>query len=410
MELTLHIGHFKTGSTAIQMHFDRHRKAYARQGWLYPESGKPMANKPNHSGLAFQELDAAGRTVARWYRSSKEYKRYKRGVATRAEDAMLAEVRQKQPDHLLVSSEEFIQFGGRHGVPADRTRALVASFGANSVHIVCYLRRPDRYLESWYNQRVKLGVSVPRLADDLAHYLGSVHVQYFDAVSYWTNLVGADRVSLLRYDDVRSDLISATIDAIGAPRLKLLERRREPVGVNPRLPDAFVEFARIYNEDRNRRGAANLRRVLTRLAHDPEIASTPVYFIDGAARRRLYEAFRPIDQQLAVLAGTGNSFFPDLEDMVKIDPTAISDVEAFERWAAMALQAVRDDAMDRGSRPGRDRTEGAASNPSTGGPAKSGRAKGGKGGKGGAGTSRAARGGAGKGRRTSVETVQQGEV
>lgn len=237
-----------------------------------------------------------------------------------------------------------MRFGGRRGVPAKTTRGLLADFGADHVHVLCYLRRPDRYLESWYNQLVKLGGSPLRLAESLDRYIGSIHVQYFDAVSYWTNVVKVDQLTLRRYDEVRDNLLETTLNAIGVPEVTRLERRKDPDDdVNPRLPNQFVEFARVFNQDRRPRGARKLRPVLARLARDRDIAATPVYFLDMKARKELLETFRPIDRQLASLAGTGNCFFPDLEEILEIDPAAISDVEAFERWGMLAFNAMRDE-------------------------------------------------------------------
>lgn len=347
MKLTIHIGHYKTGSTAIQTHFETHRAAYRRRGLLYPRAGKPLRSKVNHSALAYQELFQAGQPIGKWYRRSKEFRQFKLGQQVPAREQILKEIAKKRPDHVVLSSEEFIRFGGRKGVPAKTTKQLVAEFKADEVHVLCYLRRPDRYLESWYNQLIKLGGSPLRLAESLDRYIGSVHVQYFDAVSYWTNLVGVDRLTLRRYDDVRSNLLEATLEAIGVPEITRLEQRKEPdTDPNPRIPDAFVEFARVFNQDRKPKGARKLRPVLRRLARDREIAETPVYFLDMPARKLLLETFRPIDRQLASLAGTGSTFFPDLEDMLEIDPNAISDVDAFDRWGVLALNAMRDDFDD----------------------------------------------------------------
>ena len=259
-------------------------------------------------------------------------------------DEILKEVNRKSPEHLVLSSEEFIRFGGRRGVATKVAKDLIADYSPESIHIVCYLRRPDRYLESWYNQLIKLGQSPPRLAESLDRYIDSVHVQFFDAVSYWANLPGVDRVTLRRYDDVSDNLLENTLDAIGVPEISRLEKRKEPdQDVNPRVPNQFIEFARAFNQDRRPRGARKLRPVLARLAKDPEIGGTPVYFLDAPARKQLLETFRPIDRQLAALAGTGETFFPDLAEMVEIDSSAISDLEAFERWGMLAFRAVRDE-------------------------------------------------------------------
>ena len=344
MKLTVHIGHYKTGSTAIQTHFDSHRGAYRRRGLLYPKAGKPLRSKMNHSALAYQILYDAGQPIGKWYRRSKEFQSYKRGEQEPARSQILTEVAKRQPDHLVLSSEEFIRFGGRRGVASSVAKSLLADFSADSVHIICYLRRPDRYLESWYNQLIKLGQSPPRLAESVDRYIGSVHVQFFDAVSYWTNLPGVDQVTLKRYDQVRDNLLEDTLESIGVPDVTRLERRKEPdQDVNPRVPDQFIEFARAFNQNRRPKGARQIRPVLARLAKDPDIGGTPVYFLDSPARKQLLETFRPIDRQLAALAGTGDTFFPDLEQMLEINPDAISDLEAFDRWAMLAFTAVRDD-------------------------------------------------------------------
>jgi hypothetical protein len=343
MKLTFHIGHYKTGSTAIQTFFDANRDRYRRNGWLYPSSGRPAPEKPNHSGVAFQTLLEADQPVASWYTRTKEFERYQRGEVPPARALILDEIEQEQPDHVLLSSELFIRFADRTGVPVSQAKELVHSFSPEQFGVVCYLRRPDRYLESWYNQQVKLGNTPPRLADDLDYYINSVHVQYFDAVSYWTNLVGAERLTLLRYDDVGESLIERVVSGIGAPVFrnpKVLDPTRR---ANPRVPDAFVEFLRTYNRDRRRGRSKRLKRVLSTLGRTPEIAQTPVHFLDVAARRRLFETFQPIDRQLAALAGSGSTFFPDLEDMMTVAPYSISDQEAFDRWAFMALEALRDD-------------------------------------------------------------------
>jgi hypothetical protein len=348
MKLTVHIGHYKTGSTAIQTHFDANREAYLANGLLYPLSGRPISTKGNHSGLAYQELNKAPKGYsAMWYVKSDAFRRYKRGQDLPARQQILREVERNQPDHVVLSSEEFIRFGGPQGVPVTTTRRLLQEFGADHIQVVCYLRRPDRYLESWYNQVVKLGESPLRLSDNLDAFLPTVHVQFFDAVSYWGNLTGVvDELTLMRYDDVRDHLVPSAIAAIGAPTDIESEEKGEPTEVNPRLPDQFVEFARVFNNYRRRRNIEEAWPVLNRLGHDPEIKQTPVYLLDANARRRLLEVFRPIDRQLAALAGTGDVFFPDIEDMINIDPDAISDVEAFHRWGMLALEAMRDEFDD----------------------------------------------------------------
>ena len=54
--------------------------------------------------------------------------------------------------------------GATRACPPSRRRTCIHALGVDHVTIVCYVRRPDRYLESWYNQLVKMGLPVARLS------------------------------------------------------------------------------------------------------------------------------------------------------------------------------------------------------------------------------------------------------
>ena len=269
-----------------------------------------------------------------------EFKEFAAGSRGRLLDTMLREIATKQPQQVLISTEEFIRFGGPHGVPQEVAARLIDDFDADSVQIVCYLRRPDRYLEAWYNQLIKAGRSPKRLARNLDRFMPTVHVQFAKAVAYWAELPGVTKVTLRRYEEAASDLLNDVTAAFEAPDLGSARKTASQSDLNLRLPDQFVEFARRANKAGGRSRRRNT--ILTDLAADPDIASVPVYFLDLAARERLLEEFRPIDERLASLAGTGSTFFADLDEMVDIDPAAISDREAFQRWRGVAEAATRD--------------------------------------------------------------------
>lgn len=355
MKLTLHIGHYKTGSTAIQTYFDLHRTAYLDHGWLYPRAGRPTPSKPNHTSLPFEELIDADRTVARWYQRTQRYKAFKSGTAEPAKDRVLDEVLRENPDHLVLSSEEFMLFGGRTGVPAATARQLIEYFDPGFVRVVCFLRRPDHYLESWYNQLVKLGSSTT-LNQQLPARLESVHVQYAQAVGYWKHDVGVDDVVVLRYDNAKSDVVTTLIEAIQAPVLAPDLRQEIPKDVNPRIPNTFVEVLRVLNPVLSFKGRAAVCELLTTLGEDPAINGVSVRMLDDAGRTRLHEVFHRINLELGDLAGHENGFlarlagrpsgfFADLDDMLLVNPDALSAAEAFARWAPDVLAAVREQGL-----------------------------------------------------------------
>ena len=130
---------------------------------LYPLAGRPVTEHASHSALAFQELHWSGSHLPYWYRDSPEFAAFKDATAPPARESMAAEIAATDADTIVVSSEEFVRFGSAQGVPFEQASEMVRALGVDQVTIICYLRRPDRYLESWYNQLVKLAVPLARL-------------------------------------------------------------------------------------------------------------------------------------------------------------------------------------------------------------------------------------------------------
>lgn len=141
MRWILHIGAPKTGSTAIQRLLCDNREALAQQGVLYPEVS---LRGFGHHDLAF--LLAGG--YPRWATPQP------RPLSDLQQD-LAAAVAAAPPDvhTLILSSENFYLFPR----PAE-LRDLLLSCGmapGEDVDVVCYVRRQDEALLSWYNQTVK---------------------------------------------------------------------------------------------------------------------------------------------------------------------------------------------------------------------------------------------------------------
>ncbi len=120
--LFLHIGVHRTGTTAIQRLLHHNREALRRQGFHY------AFDTENHTRLAspLQETDKASAEVVE-------------RLVQDAEEAGLPRV--------IVSGEDL----SRIPYP-DRLAPLMDHF---EVRVICYLRRQDRWMESWYNQHVR---------------------------------------------------------------------------------------------------------------------------------------------------------------------------------------------------------------------------------------------------------------
>lgn len=130
LEVWVHAGTPKTGTTSIQSFLQANRAQLAARGWYYPQSGIFPAMHPNHNHLTDhllsylrplqEELAAAGAT------------------------------------RVLLSAEDLLwQY------PSDESLQIFAAFlrrlGAAAVHVIFYLREPGAVLSSQLQMMVKLG-------------------------------------------------------------------------------------------------------------------------------------------------------------------------------------------------------------------------------------------------------------
>ncbi len=125
----LHIGPYKTGTTAIQSSLQKHRADLAEHGVLYPGSGV----RQRRASWA-----AVGRSP--------------RGMPTVGQDSwqkMLGEIHESDAHRVVVSSEDFTS------APAEAVRTIVDDLGADRVHVVMVIRPLDKLLPSSWQQRVK---------------------------------------------------------------------------------------------------------------------------------------------------------------------------------------------------------------------------------------------------------------
>ena len=172
--LVFHIGHRKTGSTALQSAFAASRARLAARGVLYPEPPHSV----NHRALKafFREGGAADATAAaRW-------------------EAIVAEVRAAAPQTVVLSAEGFFR-----PMTGPEMARLVAELGriAGTVEIVAYVRSPASYFLSSTQQHLKRAAEIripspTRCRDALEPYLlggpGRVIVRAFER----DRLVGGD--------------------------------------------------------------------------------------------------------------------------------------------------------------------------------------------------------------------------
>lgn len=142
-QVFLHIGHYKTGSSAIQHFLSSHADGLRRHGFLYPPCSRPRNNPTNHGHLALSLARAHGFVPPAWY-----------GEDIGA-DAAFAELdrtlRDAPEERVILSSEEFVQLALRDD-PDAAVADLAARLANYRVTVLFYIREPLSLLKSWFNE------------------------------------------------------------------------------------------------------------------------------------------------------------------------------------------------------------------------------------------------------------------
>lgn len=235
VDLVLHIGMTKTGSTSIQHFLRENRDALADHGWLYPRT----PGKTRHVRLGFfvksdEELAKTGAWVTGDYPEPAVFrKRFPKRLTAELVGSGLQRA---------ILSEEFLWQATRLSAVRELTAPI-----ARSTRVVVYLRRQDDHLVSAYQQSVR-GGDTQRI-DSFAAVRGrSAAYDYASRLAGWQRDVAPDELVVRRFESAhfpggslyQDFLTSAGVD-VAADGLATPPRRNESLDADA------VEFVRIYN-------------------------------------------------------------------------------------------------------------------------------------------------------------------
>ncbi|MDF1606186.1 hypothetical protein [Nocardioides sp. YIM 152315] len=275
----VHIGPHKTGSTAVQVAFHDAREQLAAHGVHYAGSGRRPRLAGWSIGLAGKKYGVERPPVRHW-------------------DDLVAEVAAAGDQRVCISNEDF----GR--ATREQRQRIVDDLGGERVHVVAVARRLDSYLPSQWQERVKAGVTLSwedwlrivldRDADQ-RHYERMNVWRAHDVgrlLRNWTEVVGAERVTLIVNDGADRSLLPRTFERLlGLPDGLLVP---DPSQSNPSLSWAEVELVRathrafedlgVDRRDRDPWAAAGLVRHLQGVDLPRATPTTPP-FPDWAAEQ-----------------------------------------------------------------------------------------------------------------------------
>ncbi|HVH02024.1 MAG TPA: hypothetical protein VM891_03575 [Amaricoccus sp.] len=209
MQLVIHAGIHRTGTTSLQRALARNRAALLARGVAYP------GEAPNHQALAWELV--RGKSGAR---------------------EVLALVEAAGAPRVVLSGEDF-------AIHED-LGWLAAVAARHDVRVVIYLRRQDHWLMSWYNQHVKWPFDREKSGMDPQAFLatlGDFHwLDYEKLLGRWSAVLGQEGVEAAvlekgQVEDATPDFLArAGIDPEGLD----LDAER----VNDSLPVHMLEIAR----------------------------------------------------------------------------------------------------------------------------------------------------------------------
>ena len=243
----VHVGPYKTGTTAIQTSLHRHRADMLAHGVLYP-------------GEDHRQFRQGWALMGRGPRGVKP-------VHPHEWDDMVEEVRRSDAARVCISTEDLAS------AEPDTAAKLVHDLGSDRVHLAMVVRRLDRLMPSAWQQRVKSSNEWRSyeqwleevLADEPAKGPGSTfwHNHGVDALlGRWLHVLPPDQMTLVVADESDRSQLMRTFEALlGLPDGLLTPGPRD----NSSLTLDRIELYRRLNEAFDRHGWTDDRR--RRLLH-----------------------------------------------------------------------------------------------------------------------------------------------
>lgn len=234
--LIIHIGHYKTGTTALQVFFEENPHFLAKHGFQYPEA---RMHSSKHSDYAFSILRAAGveKLMHGYFEPT-------------TPQEMWGELYRHIEDHdypyTLISSEELMRLG-----QFPKAREILREIMSSrpdwlKVKVIVYLRDPAAHLQSWYNQLIKMNFQMSDMDRALNGDIEDIHYDYQQAVGPWIDILGAENVLIRPYLKDKENPAALHQDFMAAFDVFVPGELVDGIfDLNPRLDDRVLDLVRL---------------------------------------------------------------------------------------------------------------------------------------------------------------------
>ena len=290
LDLVLHVGAGKTGTSSIQAFMRGNRDRLASLGTLYPRS----PGGARHARLVlFASPDEELVNFPHWSRQRHQDPARFRKVFRRR---LLREIEESGLSRVLLSDEELF----KASPPALQRLATFTGEVARNLRVVCYLRRQDDHMVSRYQQGVKIGW-VSRL-DAWAHEDMTDLYDYATRLIRHEELLRPTELVVRRYEPgafsggslLQDFLEAAGIDARVDELAQISDR-------NASLDAETVEFLRLLNLHRVEQegavpGLIDNRELVSRLS---KASTGPTLSLPGPELDRFMAQWDQTNRQVA---------------------------------------------------------------------------------------------------------------
>ena len=238
--LLLHIGTPKTGTTALQKFLSENSEELKKQGWDFPDMLKEW--QIQYGERAYKSTQRNG-LLLRW-------SIIKKWSEEKKEKLWQMILKHLQSSNVILSDEVIWDYD-----PSTTTAEIIRSVKNryDNIKIVCYLRRQDLYIESYWNQCIKKKMETRDIDQML---LEDTTIRYKEKLDEIAEIVGREKIIVRVYEreqfegsreDITSDFckvlgIKDTWDGIVLPGI-----------VNERIDAELIEMKRLFNQEYKKR-------------------------------------------------------------------------------------------------------------------------------------------------------------
>lgn len=262
MDLYLHIGTEKTGTTSIQDFLKSNRGRLLARGVQYPKLPGP-ANQISLSTAALEEVQRSIEHIFDLH-SLADLAAFRESMS-----ATLSEAFSGSTSKIAILSNEHCSSRLQNRAEVQTLYDMLRPY-FDRMFIVVYLRRQDEFLLSTYSTSVKTGLRWP-LALPPEGFKRDRRYDYWKLLSRWAGVFGRDAMICRRFERSAlkgGDVVEDFLETVGVENDPAFER---PPNKNESLDAVSLEFLRLMNGYLGSRGPVRFRlhQLLAKIGKGP---------------------------------------------------------------------------------------------------------------------------------------------